>query len=284
MIVLNVFLLILMFLCSWTFHGNTSGDTLHLYVPRHVDQDMVGMDIVVLAFFIFIVIGHGLFIAGCVLANFPVMIVGRFLFGAGCESYAMAISPLICTYFRGKELSFALGLTLSLSRIGSSVNDVTTYYVYEQTGSIIFAISVGFVLIVFCLCLILVLLCYRMRHIRQQSPHSKEPAVNGQNGQFGTTSIPNGIRYELSMTANSRYPVVSRHSKTSISKSHHSNRAMYDSPLRFGHDFSSMRSSNCKLLEDIDISNQSNDAGGSTAAEGTCDLHAISIGIYMRFQ
>ena len=126
--------------------------------------DKIGTDIVVLAFFVLIVIGHGLFIFGCIISYYPLMIVGRFLFGAGCESYAMAISPLIFEYFQGKEVSFALGLTLSLSRIGSSINDVTTFYFYKKTDSIIFAISVGFILILFCLSLLLLFVCYRFRH------------------------------------------------------------------------------------------------------------------------
>merc|ERR1719242_2036682 len=122
-----------------------------------VIMDKVGMDLVILFFFILIVIGHGLFILGCMFSYYPLMVIGRFFFGAGSESYAMAISPLICEYFRGKELSFALGLTLALARIGSSVNDVTTFYFYQQTNSIIFAVSVGFILVIVCLVLITIL-------------------------------------------------------------------------------------------------------------------------------
>lgn len=156
-------------------------------------QDKLGKDPVILSFFILIVIGHGLFIGGCMLSYYPLMIIGRFLFGAGCESYAMAISPLICDYFRGKELSFALGLTLALSRIGSSINDVSTYYFYEQTGSIIFAISVGFVLVLVCLALILILLCYRMRHIKQRN--------NVETDEVNPTEPENTNEFDQSITA-----------------------------------------------------------------------------------
>ena len=172
------------------------------------------MDIVILTFFIMIVIGHGLFIAGCVLSYYPLMIIGRFIFGAGCESYAMAISPLLIEYFRGKELSFALGLTLALSRIGSSINDVTTLIFFQMTNSIIFAISVGFVLVLFCLSLILILLCYRMRHIKQQSNGQRqEPLLR--NDTINKTKPHHEVDFDQSITAN-YYAADSLHSIPSI--------------------------------------------------------------------
>ena len=111
-------------------------------------------------------------IFGCIISYYPLMVVGRLLFGAGSESYGMAISPVICTYFEGKELALALGLTLSLSRIGSSANDVGTYYFYKQTNSIIFAISVGFVLLAVCFLLLLILIYCCMSKQKQISKAS----------------------------------------------------------------------------------------------------------------
>jgi len=51
--------------------------------------------------------------------RFQVMAAGRFIFGMGAESLIVAITAAVAKWFRGKELSFALGLNLMLARFGS---------------------------------------------------------------------------------------------------------------------------------------------------------------------
>jgi len=51
--------------------------------------------------------------------RFEVMAGGRFLFGMGAESLIVAITAAVAKWFKGKELSFALGLNLMLARFGS---------------------------------------------------------------------------------------------------------------------------------------------------------------------
>lgn len=48
-----------------------------------------------------------------------VMASGRLLFGLGAESMIVAITTLIAKWFKGKELSFAFGLNLTVARLGS---------------------------------------------------------------------------------------------------------------------------------------------------------------------
>lgn len=48
-----------------------------------------------------------------------VMASGRLVFGLGAESLIVAISTAIAKWFRGKELSFAFGINLMISRFGS---------------------------------------------------------------------------------------------------------------------------------------------------------------------
>lgn len=50
---------------------------------------------------------------------FQVMAAGRFVFGMGAESLIVAITAAVAKWFKGKELSFALGLNLMLARFGS---------------------------------------------------------------------------------------------------------------------------------------------------------------------
>jgi MFS family permease len=48
-----------------------------------------------------------------------VMATGRFVFGAGAETLNVAVIAAIARWFKGKELSFALGLNLTASRLGT---------------------------------------------------------------------------------------------------------------------------------------------------------------------
>jgi MFS family permease len=48
-----------------------------------------------------------------------VMAAGRLIFGAGAESLIVAVTTAIVRWFKGKELSFAFGLNLTISRLGS---------------------------------------------------------------------------------------------------------------------------------------------------------------------
>jgi MFS family permease len=47
------------------------------------------------------------------------MSTGRLIFGLGAESLIVAVTTAIAKWFRGKELSFAFGINLTISRLGS---------------------------------------------------------------------------------------------------------------------------------------------------------------------
>jgi MFS family permease len=57
--------------------------------------------------------------SGAVPPVVAVMAGGRLLFGAGAESLIVAVTTAIARWFKGKELSFAFGLNLTISRLGS---------------------------------------------------------------------------------------------------------------------------------------------------------------------
>eukprot|EP01084_Bolivina_argentea_P132617 234045_1 len=111
-------------------------------------SDKIGEDYLIIFFFGLMVLSQTLFAFGCGLSNYTLMLVARFLFGVGSESHALVETPLIYTYFKGKELAFALALHLSMARAGSSLNDYLTYVTYKETDdSIVFAVSVGVVIL-----------------------------------------------------------------------------------------------------------------------------------------
>ena len=51
--------------------------------------------------------------------EFWVMATGRLVFGLGAESLIVAVTTAIAKWFKGKELSFAFGLNLTIARLGS---------------------------------------------------------------------------------------------------------------------------------------------------------------------
>lgn len=73
------------------------------------------------------------------------MLAGRVIFGMGGESMSVAQSSIISVWFKGKELAFALGLNLSVARLGSVINGDVVPAVYESSGLGI-ALGVGFVI------------------------------------------------------------------------------------------------------------------------------------------
>ncbi len=48
-----------------------------------------------------------------------IMATGRLIFGMGAESLIVAVTTALARWFRGKELSFAFGVNLTIARLGS---------------------------------------------------------------------------------------------------------------------------------------------------------------------
>ncbi len=55
--------------------------------------------------------------------RFPGMMAGRFVLGVGSEPLIVAVTTALAKWFKGKELSFAMGINLTISRLGSVAAD-----------------------------------------------------------------------------------------------------------------------------------------------------------------
>ena len=55
--------------------------------------------------------------------SYHVMLGGRFLLGIGSEPLSVAVTIALARWFKGRELAFALGLNLTVSRLGSVAAD-----------------------------------------------------------------------------------------------------------------------------------------------------------------
>ena len=78
--------------------------------------DRLGTRKALLIFSLICLIGSVITALGAV---FPMMAAGRFVFGMGAESLVVAVTAAVAKWFKGKELSFALGLNLMLARGGT---------------------------------------------------------------------------------------------------------------------------------------------------------------------
>ena len=55
--------------------------------------------------------------------RFPGMMAGRFLLGLGSEPLIVAVTTVLARWFKGKELSFAMAMNLTIARLGSVAAD-----------------------------------------------------------------------------------------------------------------------------------------------------------------
>ncbi len=63
---------------------------------------------------------------GMYVKNLYVILLGRVIFGFGGETLSASMSTVLAQWFKGKELAFSMGINLSISRLGSVINDVAS--------------------------------------------------------------------------------------------------------------------------------------------------------------
>jgi MFS family permease len=78
--------------------------------------DRIGLRKSLMIFGVLCFIGPAITVAS---GHLPVMAAGRLIFGMGAESLNVAVTAALARWFRGKELSFAFGLNLTASRLGT---------------------------------------------------------------------------------------------------------------------------------------------------------------------
>jgi MFS family permease len=81
--------------------------------------------------------------------GFALAILGRTFFGMGNESMSIVQNLIANKWFKGKELAFALALSMSAGRLGSTMNNFINPAIAEGT-SLTFALLFGCGLLVIC--------------------------------------------------------------------------------------------------------------------------------------
>ncbi|NDY96168.1 MFS transporter [Wenzhouxiangella limi] len=67
--------------------------------------------------------------------RYETILAGRFLLGLGSEPLIVAATTALAKWFKGRELSFAFGLNLSISRLGSASADWSTGFAAPLYGN-----------------------------------------------------------------------------------------------------------------------------------------------------
>jgi len=96
--------------------------------------DKIGIRSGLVLFTIILTLGQLVFMIGGYQQSYDTMIAGRVIFGMGGESMSVAQSAIVSVWFKGKELAFALGVNMSISRLGSVMNAAIVPSVYEDKG------------------------------------------------------------------------------------------------------------------------------------------------------
>ncbi len=91
-------------------------------------------------------------ILNAVSSNLNVMLVARFLLGVGSEPMIVAITCALAKWFKGRELSFAFGINLTIARLGSVSADWSptwASFAYDGwQGPLIVAAAIGLICVV----------------------------------------------------------------------------------------------------------------------------------------
>uniref|UniRef100_K3WG67 Lysosomal dipeptide transporter MFSD1 n=1 Tax=Globisporangium ultimum (strain ATCC 200006 / CBS 805.95 / DAOM BR144) TaxID=431595 RepID=K3WG67_GLOUD len=129
--------------------------------------DRFGINTALLLFSSFILFGQIIFASGSSFSSFNLMLAGRFVVGLGGECLSVAQGALVVEWFKNEELAFAMGLNLSISRLGSVINNELSPMV-AQAANVSAALWIG---VLMCLissasALIIVWIEIRVKHAK----------------------------------------------------------------------------------------------------------------------
>jgi len=90
------------------------------------------------------------FALGGIYDNYGLMLAGRFIFGLGGENMTAGQSALVSVWFKGKEMNFAFGTTMSIARIGATINGPIENWAADTHG-VGYGMMLGFGVCIFSL-------------------------------------------------------------------------------------------------------------------------------------
>jgi MFS family permease len=86
--------------------------------------DIIGARVLIIILISLVTAGQILTAFGISLKSTTLALCGRFLFGLGAETLNAALTTIQAQWFKGKELAFAMGISLSIARLGTVFNNI----------------------------------------------------------------------------------------------------------------------------------------------------------------
>jgi MFS family permease len=155
--------------------------------------DILGIRTGMILFCSILFCGQAIFTAGGATENYNMMLGGRAVFGCGAESMSVAQSSIVSVWFKGKELAFALGVNLSVARLGSVINAAIIPTIYAQHG-LGLALGLGLILCGFSLLNAFGIMCVDKKaeeEEKQLAGSNAEVAQVGDDSKFKLSDILN---------------------------------------------------------------------------------------------
>ena len=106
--------------------------------------DMIGVRTGNFLFSSLVMIGQGIFALGVTIESYLICLLDRGVFGLGGESLIVSENYSIMSWFTGKELSMAIGASISVARLGSVLNDNIEPAIVTTSGSVALGVWIGF--------------------------------------------------------------------------------------------------------------------------------------------
>jgi len=113
--------------------------------------DRLGVRIGLFLFAFLICLGQCITTFGANHLSFNTMLIGTAIMGVGTDALCAAKSTMVVKWFHGQELAFALGLTLTISRLGSSLSSYLSPWLYAHFSGLTVALGFGVILAAFSL-------------------------------------------------------------------------------------------------------------------------------------
>ena len=123
---------------------------------------------------VLVLLGQLGFVFGVYKLSYAMTLVGRLVFGLGAESLGVAAAAIEANWFRGKELSFAMTLEVSVSNIGAFSNNAAEPAIYESTNSLPYTFGIGFIVCIAAFIFTLIVLHFETKReaVSDQNPIS----------------------------------------------------------------------------------------------------------------
>ncbi|CAD8147772.1 unnamed protein product [Paramecium pentaurelia] len=111
--------------------------------------DKIGVRVSILIFSSILILGQSIVVIGGYSLSYGTMLAGRCIFGIGSESLNAAQAAIMSQWFQGGQVSLALGLCLSIPKLGSALNSLVSPQIQANHGELGFTFLVGLFIVIF---------------------------------------------------------------------------------------------------------------------------------------